>query len=138
MPNIALSALLGASVLTLSVQADAQEQASFCQRMAAKLPMKEKRGSGTVRAFDLQTLSWTKRWLTGGSSYFTLQLEPVDQTEAEEKRIEIMCSSVPCVMEGPFRLTVGFKDGSTHMFEGMKDERARVELVGTRMRCSDL
>ena len=138
MPNVVMTILVGLSVMTVSAQAKAQEQASFCQRMAMQLPMKEKRVAGTVRSFDMQTMSFAKRWITGGSSYFTLKLEPVDDSEAEEDRIETMCASVPCTMEGPFRLTIGLKDGSLHAFDAAPGERAQVTLVGSRMRCSDL
>ena len=126
-------------VAGLSIAATpAQAAPSVCQRMAAELPMKEKRVDGVVRAFDMQTLSTTQRWLTGGSSYFTMKLEPVDDSEAEEQRIEDMCATVPCTMQGPFRFTLGLKDGSLHVFEATATERARVESVGTRIRCSDL
>lgn len=118
--------------------AHAQEPLSFCQRMAARLPMKEKRVEGTVRAFDMQTLTTAQRWLTGGSTYFSFKLEPIEETKEEEQRIDSMCVSVPCTMEGPLRMTLGLKDGSTHVFEAQAGERARIEFVGTRIRCSDL
>lgn len=118
--------------------AQAQEPLSFCQRMAARLPMKEKRVDGAVRAFDMQTMTTAQRWLTGGSTYFSFKLEPVEESEEEEKRIDSMCVSVPCTMEGPLRMTLGLKDGSTHVFEAQPGERARIEFVGTRIRCSDL
>ena len=134
MIKLSLSLVAAASMAAAPTAA----QPSFCQRMAAEIPMKEKRVEGTVRAFDMQTLSWTKRWLTGGSSYFTMKLEPIDDSESEAERIDAMCSTVPCILEGPFRFTLGLKDGSLFPFEAAPGERARVEMVGTRMRCSDM
>lgn len=111
---------------------------SFCQRMAAELPMKEKRVEGTRRAFDMQTMTVAQRWLTGGSTSFSMKLEPIDDTPEERQRVEKMCGASPCTMEGPLRFTLGLKDGSVHVFEGRLNERMRVEMVGTRVRCSDL
>ncbi|GGB73114.1 hypothetical protein [Blastomonas aquatica] len=118
--------------------AAAETPPSFCQRMAAELPMKEKRVAGSVRAFDMQTLTAAQRLLVGGSTFFSLKVEAVSDSPDEEQRIDAMCSTVPCTMEGPFRLTLGLKDGSAHQFEALPDERARIEYVGTRIRCSDL
>ena len=130
---------LCAALLALSTTAaTAQEPLSFCQRMAAELPMKEKKVAGTVRAFDMQTLSSVQRWLVGGSSYWTLKAEPIDDTPEERERIENMCSTVPCSLEGPLLLTLGLKDGTLHQFEAKPGERMRLESVGTRIRCADL
>lgn len=111
---------------------------SFCQRMAAKLPMKERRVAGTLRAFDLQTMPAARRLLIGGTTYFSMKLEPIDDTAAERQRMERMCDTSPCTMEGPLRFTLGLKDGTKHIFEAGPGERMRVEMVGTRVRCSDL
>ena len=111
---------------------------SFCQRMAAELPMKEKRVDGTRRAFDMQTMTVAQRWLIGGSTSFSMKLEPVVDTPEEEQRLDKMCGASPCTMEGPLRFTLGLKDGTTHIFEARPNERMRVEMVGTRIRCSDL
>lgn len=111
---------------------------SFCQRMAAELPMKEKRVAGTRRVFDLQMMTPARRLLIGGSTFFSMKLEPIDDTAAERQRIEKMCDTSPCTMDGPLRFTLGLKDGTKHLFEGLSGERMRVELVGTRVRCSDL
>ena len=75
-----------AAALTMSGPETAA--ASFCQRMAAKLPMKEKRVEGTQRAFDLQTMPAARRLLIGGTTYFSMKLEPIDDTAAERQRIE--------------------------------------------------
>ncbi|WP_312489201.1 hypothetical protein [Sphingomonas sp.] len=128
---------VSAAALTMSVTAPATAP-SFCQRMAAELPMKEKRVAGTLRAFDLQTLSAARRLLIGGTTYFSMKLEPVDDTVAERQRMESMCDTSPCTMEGPLRFTLGLKDGTKHIFEARPGERMRVEMVGTRVRCSDL
>lgn len=111
---------------------------SFCQRMAAELPMKEKRVAGTRRVFDMQTMTVAQRWLIGGSTSFSMKLEPLNDTSEERQRIESMCRASPCTMEGPLRFTLGLKDGTVHVFEARPGERARVEMVGTRVRCSDL
>ena len=100
--------------------------------------MKEKHTEGAVRAFDMQTLTIAQRWLVGGSTYFTLKLEPINDRPEEEERLENMCATVPCSMEGPFLLTLGLKDGSAHRFEALPGERARIEYIGTRIRCADL
>lgn len=111
---------------------------SFCQRMAAELPMKEKRVEGTVRAFDMQTMTVAQRWLVGGSTSFSMKLSPIDDTPEEHRRVDEMCAASPCKMEGPLRFTLGLKDGTAHIFEARPNERMRVEMVGTRIRCSDL
>lgn len=126
------------TALVAASLASATPSPSFCQRMAADLPMKEKRVAGTVRAFDMQTLTVAQRWLTGGSTYFTLKVEPIEKTPEEEQRIDEMCIGVPCTLEGPLRMTLVLKDGSRHVFEAEPAERARIEYVGTRLRCSDL
>jgi hypothetical protein len=111
---------------------------SFCKRMAAELPMKEKRVAGTSRAFDLQTMTAARRLLIGGTTFFSMKLEPIDDTAEERQRVEKMCDSSPCSMEGPLRFTLGLKAGTKHVFEARPGERMRVEMVGTRVRCSDL
>lgn len=111
---------------------------SFCQRMAAELPMKEKRVAGTRRAFDMQTMTVAQRWLIGGTTSFSMKLEAISDVPEERQRIEGMCGGSPCTMEGPLRFTLGLKDGTVHVFEARPGERARVEMVGTRVRCSDL
>ncbi len=116
----------------------AQTPASFCQRMAMELPMKEKKVKGTVRAFDMQTLNAAQRLLVGGSSQFSYKIEPVENTPEEAQRINAMCDLMPCKMEGPFVLTMMLQDGSRHVFEARPAERARIEYAGTRIRCSDL
>ena len=62
----------------------------------------------------------------------------IDDTAAERQRMERMCDTSPCTMEGPLRFTLGLKDGTKHTFEAGPGERMRVEMVGTRVRCSDL
>jgi hypothetical protein len=111
---------------------------SFCERMAAELPMKEKRVAGSIRAFDMQTMTAARRLLIGGSTYFSMKLEPIDDTAQERQRMNRMCDTSPCTMEGPLRFTLGLKDGTRHVFEARSGERMRVEMVGTRVRCSDL
>ncbi|SFR90608.1 hypothetical protein SAMN05192580_1741 [Sphingomonas jatrophae] len=106
--------------------------------MAAELPMKEKRVDGTRRAFDMQTMTVGQRWLTGGSTFFSMKLEPVDDTPDEQQRLKTMCPGAACTMEGPLRFTLGLKDGTAHSFVAGPNERMRVEMVGTRIRCSDL
>ncbi len=125
-------ATLGATTAT------AEAAPSFCQRMAAELPMKEKKVKGTVRAFDMQTLNVAQRLLTGGSSSFSFKIEPVDHSPEEAERISAMCDILPCTMEGPFVLTMALEDGAKHVFEARPGERARLEYAGTRIRCSDL
>jgi len=56
----------------------------------------------------------------------------------EEARVDAMCDTVPCRLEGPLVLTLALKDGTKHVFEAQPAERARIEYVGTRIRCSDL
>jgi hypothetical protein len=121
-----------------AVTANAEPAPSFCQRMAAKLPMKEKKVKGTVRAFDMQTLNLAQRLVTGGSSSFSFKIEPVEYSDEEAERINAMCDVFPCTMEGPFVLTMALQDGSKHVFEARPGERARLEYAGTRIRCSDL
>ena len=111
---------------------------SFCQRMAAELPMKEKRVSGARRAFDMQTMTVTQRWLIGGTTSFSMKLDPINDTPEERQRIESMCGASPCTIEGPLRFTLGLQDGTVHVFEARPSEQARIEMVGTRVRCSDL
>jgi hypothetical protein len=129
---LAVTAALATSV------APAAAAPSFCQRMAAELPMKEKRVAGTRRAFDMQTMTAAQRWLIGGSTFFSMKLEPINDTPEERQRMQSMCGGSPCTMEGPFRFTLGLKDGTLHVFEARPAELARVEIVGTRVRCSDL
>lgn len=131
-------AFLSGTALLAATLASATPSPSFCQRMAAELPMKEKRVADTVRSFDMQTLSVAQRWLTGGSTYFTFKVEPVDKSPEEEERIDQMCIGLPCTLEGPLRMTLVLKDGSQFVFEAEPGERARIEYVGTRLRCSDL
>lgn len=133
-----MSAFWPAILAIVTTVAPASQTPSFCQRMALDLPMKEKRVAGTVRAFDMQTMSAAQRWLVGGSTFFSMKLESVNDLPEEKQRVEDMCSTSPCTMEGPFRFTLGLKDGSAHKFEASPGERARVEMVGTRIRCSDL
>lgn len=116
----------------------AATEPSFCQRMAADLPMKEKRVAGTKRAFDMQTMTVAQRWLTGGTTSFSMKLEPLTDTPEEVQRVEAMCAASPCALEGPVRFTLGLKDGTAHAYEARAGERARVEMVGTRIRCADL
>ncbi|MGN7158248.1 hypothetical protein [Sphingomonas sp. SAFR-052] len=131
--------MLWASIAPVALSAASPPVApSFCQRMAAELPMKEKRVAGTRRAIDLQMLTAGQRWLTGGSTSFSMRLDPVDDTPGERERVENMCRSSPCTMEGPLRFTLGLKDGTVRVFDGRAGERMRVEMVGTRIRCSDL
>lgn len=126
------------TALLLASAASASPSPSFCQRMAAELPMKEKRVAGTVRAFDMQTLNAAQRFLLGGSTYFSFKVEPIERSPEEDQRIDDMCMGVPCTLEGPLRMTLMLKDGTKYVFEAAAGERARIEYVGTRMRCSDL
>ncbi|OBV12667.1 hypothetical protein [Erythrobacter dokdonensis] len=100
----------------LAATSTTQATPSFCQRMAAELPMKEKKVKGTVRAFDMQTLNAAQRLLLGGSSQFSFKIEPVENTPEEAERIDAMCDLMPCTMEGPFVLTMLLQDGSRHIF----------------------
>jgi hypothetical protein len=106
--------------------------------MALELPMKEKRVAGAIRAFDMQTLTAAQRWLFGGSTSFSMSLAPLSETLEERQRLGEMCVTSTCTMNGPVRFNLGLKNGSTHAFEARPGERARVEVVGTRLRCSDL
>lgn len=133
--NLALATIFAALAVAT---ANAEPTPSFCQRMAGQLPMKEKNVKSTVRAFDMQTLNAAQRLLTGGSSQFSFKIEPVENTPEEAERIDAMCDLMPCTMEGPFVLTMLLQDGSRHIFEAQPAERARIEYVGTRIRCSDL
>lgn len=126
------------AVLVAASIASAAPAPSFCQKMAAELPMKEKRVAGTVRAFDMQSFTAVQRWLLGGTTHFTFKVEPIIDSPEEDKRIEDMCIGVPCTLEGPLRMTFILKDGSKYVFEAEPGERARIEYVGTRIRCSDL
>jgi hypothetical protein len=125
------------TALTISATSTAPAP-SFCQRMAAELPMKEKRVAGASRAFDMQTMTAARRMLLGGTTFFSMKLEPIDDTAEERQRMEGMCDTSPCTMQGPLRFTLGLKDGTKHVFEARPGERMRVEMVGTRVRCSDL
>lgn len=126
------------AVFATPVTVSATAAPSFCQRMAAELPMKEKRVAGTRRAFDMQTMTVAQRWLTGGTTSFSMKLEPISDTPEERERLSKMCGGSPCTMQGPLRFTLGLKDGTTRVFEALSAERMRVEMVGTRVRCSDL
>jgi hypothetical protein len=86
-----------ATILTALAAAtsSAQSPPSFCQRMAMELPMKEKKVKGTVRAFNMQTLNAAQRLLVGGSSHFSIKIEPVDDTPEEAERIDAMCDLMP-------------------------------------------
>ncbi|MEO6040442.1 MAG: hypothetical protein ABIP41_00920 [Croceibacterium sp.] len=106
--------------------------------MALELPMKEKQVAGTRRAFDMQTMTAAQRWLIGGTTSFSMKLVSIDSTPEDEQRIKSMCKGSSCTMIGRLRFTLGLKDGTERSFELISGERARVEMVGTRIRCSDL
>lgn len=101
-----IGAILGLAAAVSMTTAQANRP-SFCQRMAAKLPMKEKRTKDSVRAFDMQTMSATQRWLTGGTTSFSMKVDAIDGSPAEEKRVASTCGMAPCTLEGPLRFTLG-------------------------------
>lgn len=129
---------LAAAVAAVMSPATSTPTPSFCQKMAAELPMKEKRVSGVRRAFDMQTMTAAQRLLLGGTISFSMKLEPIGDAPEEQQRVDAMCGASPCTIEGPVRFTLGLKNGTQHVVDAASGERARVELVGTRIRCSDL
>lgn len=57
-----MMAILWAMAALAASAAPVATEPSFCQRMAADLPMKEKRVAGTKRAFDMQTMTGQPFW----------------------------------------------------------------------------
>ena len=72
------------------------------------------------------------------SSIWQRDSHPTASGKPGAVQMERMCDTSPCTMEGPLRFTLGLKDGTKHTFEAGPGERMRVEMVGTRVRCSDL
>ena len=112
---------------------------SFCARMAEAMEMKPMKETGV---WQLQTLGGLGAALFGGTSTMALAVRPVGNiTQEELDRLDKSCEATSkgafCNIEGPLEFRVKTRKGDATLIAEPKD-RARVEITGTRIRCTDI
>lgn len=111
---------------------------SFCARMAEAMEMKPTKDAGV---WQLQTLGGLGPALFGGTSTMAFSVRPVGEiTQAELDRLDESCDSTAkgalCNIQGPLEFRVKTRKGEATIIADAQD-RALVEIIGTRIRCSD-
>lgn len=114
---------------------------SFCQRLARDLTMKPAKPVTGIPAYEINTARGIGAALFGGTFMTAMGVEPVGEaTVADYQRANEACDPMQngavCRIDGPIRFKLSTKSGQVTQVAASA-ERARVEVVGTRIRCQD-
>lgn len=131
--------LAAAIVAATSVSAQAPA-ASFCERLAPQLEMKEKIKGG-VTSWEVNALGGFKTFLVGGSTMISFAMEPVGEpTVADYQRLQKTCAQkdkgIACDIDEPMVLKVQVGDGVAEV-EALPGEKATVSTRKAKIYCTN-
>jgi hypothetical protein len=124
----------------LSAQADAQAQASFCERLADQTGMTAERAKpGEPALWSTRVMNLAQRFLVGGQTMVTMQMAPGDAgTAGDYARLGDACKPIgktlACHILGPAEFRMGINGKASHTMV-QPGEKAQVEMKGTRITC---
>ncbi len=118
------------------VPADLPAQPGFCQRLAAGTGMRQVKQLGP-NSLEVETKGLGAKLLFGGGYTFAIGVLPVSPglEKPEGNGCDVVRKGAACTIIGPALLRLTVK-GSPISTEARPGERADVQLVGSRVRCT--